>query len=153
VKGKRPNLFGLYDMLGNVWEWCDDVWHPSHDGAAPDGAARPRRAASPGAASRVFRGGSWGGVARFVRAAVRGGNDPAYRDVLVGFRCARVQTSGQRQAERSGAFGPGEPAESAERGRPPGPQGGAKRARQPDPGEGTGDLGSPVSDREARRRR
>jgi formylglycine-generating enzyme required for sulfatase activity len=155
VKGKRPNLFGLYDMLGNVWEWCDDVWHSSHDGAAPDGAARPRRDASPdSAADRVIRGGSWSdSYARYVRAAYRRGRGPAFRDDYLGFRCARVQTSGQRQVERSGAFGPGEPAESAERGRPPGPQGGAKRARQPDPGEGTGDLGSPVSDREARRRR
>ena len=63
---KKPNLWGLYDMLGNVLEWCADAWHDSYEGAPTDGSAR-----TGGAAHRVFRGGSWLADARFVRAASR----------------------------------------------------------------------------------
>ena len=94
---KQANPWGLYDMLGNVYEWCADAWHPSHEGAPTDGSAR----AGAGAASRVIRGGSWLGDARGVRAAYRNRLDPADRDGVVGFRCARVQSvSASRDAER-----------------------------------------------------
>ncbi|MCP4695417.1 MAG: formylglycine-generating enzyme family protein, partial [Gammaproteobacteria bacterium] len=85
VKALPCNAWGLYQMHGNVWEWCAD-WvgsypdKPVTDPIGPDSGA-----------SRVFRGGSWSGGARGVRAAGRGVNDPGYRFESLGFRCARVQ--------------------------------------------------------------
>jgi formylglycine-generating enzyme required for sulfatase activity len=93
VARKKPNPWGLYDMLGNVWEWCADAWHDSHNGARADGTPRPLPRGY-GAAARVIRGGSWYGAARRVRAAYRSGGDPAGRFDDLGFRCARVQNSG-----------------------------------------------------------
>jgi formylglycine-generating enzyme required for sulfatase activity len=116
VARKAPNRWGLYDMLGNVWEWCDDVWHDTHDGAAADGAARtvaPGNAS--GAAGRVIRGGSWDRGARRVRAAYRDGDDPSSRDVNLGFRCARVQEQSGTASEerRAGRSKPSERSETA----------------------------------------
>jgi formylglycine-generating enzyme required for sulfatase activity len=62
------NPFGLYDMLGNVWEWCADGWRGSYNGAPADGSAWIGRRAE-GGASRVIRGGSWDDGARLVRSA------------------------------------------------------------------------------------
>jgi formylglycine-generating enzyme required for sulfatase activity len=90
VKGKRPNPWGLYDMLGNVWEWTQDVWVDSYEGAPSDGAARKRDDAS---AVRVVRGGSWSVNARHCRCAYRLKDDPDLRFNLLGFRCARTQES------------------------------------------------------------
>ena len=86
VGRKKPNAWGLHDMLGNVWEWCADEWHDNHDGVAPDGSARD---SGDGAAGRVFRGGSWLSEARSVRAACQYRDDPSYRSDGIGFRCAR----------------------------------------------------------------
>jgi formylglycine-generating enzyme required for sulfatase activity len=87
---KAPNPWGLYDMLGNVWEWCLDHWHASYVDAPSDGSAWLDT--GPGsAADRVVRGGSWRVLARVVRAAVRGHGGPAVRVDDLGFRCARVQ--------------------------------------------------------------
>ncbi|MDE5089992.1 MAG: formylglycine-generating enzyme family protein, partial [Trichodesmium sp. St16_bin2-tuft] len=63
-----PNAFGLYDMHGNVWEWCQDVWHSSYDGAPVDGSAWVI-----GGYSRriVLRGGSWFFGPRWCRSAFR----------------------------------------------------------------------------------
>jgi formylglycine-generating enzyme required for sulfatase activity len=103
VAQKAANPWGLYDMLGNVWEWCCDRWHDSYKGAPTDGSAWIDPA---GAANHVVRGGSWINDARFVRAAYRGGRDPAYRNDYFGFRCARVQSESvasemERRAGRS----------------------------------------------------
>lgn len=51
-----PNSFGLYDMHGNVWEWCQDVWHGNYNGAPTDGSAWESGGNSQ---SRLLRGGSW----------------------------------------------------------------------------------------------
>ena len=82
VKTKRPNDWGLYDMLGNVWEWCEGVWQYDYEGAPTDSAA-----------SRVVRGGSWSTSAWFVGSAVRDWYDPSSWGDVLGFRCSRVQTS------------------------------------------------------------
>jgi formylglycine-generating enzyme required for sulfatase activity len=64
-----PNAFGLYDMHGNVWEWCQDRWHNNYDGAPSNGNAWETRTS--GNYGRVLRGGSWGTHAFFCRAASR----------------------------------------------------------------------------------
>jgi formylglycine-generating enzyme required for sulfatase activity len=55
VGQKKPNAWGLHDMHGNVWEWCQDVWHDNYQGAPSDGSARTDGDQQ----FRVLRGGSW----------------------------------------------------------------------------------------------
>jgi formylglycine-generating enzyme required for sulfatase activity len=86
---KKPNRRNLYDMYGNVWEWVEDDWHDTYDGAPSDGSAwidEPR------GAIRVLRGGCWRGDARYCRSAYRRRNWPGYRDYGVGFRLSRSVT-------------------------------------------------------------
>ena len=90
VKRKDPNGWGLYDMLGNVWEWCADHWHDTYDGAPADGSAWLDPEAA-GGAGRVFRGGAWNDDARYVRSAARDGDSPGVRGGALGFRFALVQ--------------------------------------------------------------
>ncbi|MEO0684791.1 MAG: bifunctional serine/threonine-protein kinase/formylglycine-generating enzyme family protein [Cyanobacteria bacterium J06649_11] len=78
-----PNAFGLYDMHGNVWEWCADSWHDSYDNAPGDG-----RVWHEGGDNnlRVMRGGSWFNVPRFCRSALRYKGESSLRDVFIGLR-------------------------------------------------------------------
>jgi formylglycine-generating enzyme required for sulfatase activity len=86
VGTKQPNGFGLYDMHGNVWEWCQDWYHDSYNGAPADGSAW----LSAGEQKyRVLRGGSWGDIAIGVRSAVRGWVAPGSRP-FDGFRVVAV---------------------------------------------------------------
>ncbi len=83
---KKPNQLGLYDMSGNVWEWCEDDWHRNYEGAPKNGLAWDD---SPKWGSyRVLRGGSWFGGARHCRVANRNNHEPDYRNDFLGFRLA-----------------------------------------------------------------
>ncbi|MBQ9770329.1 MAG: SUMF1/EgtB/PvdO family nonheme iron enzyme [Lentisphaeria bacterium] len=84
VGQKKPNAWGLYDMHGNVWEWCNDLYANYPSGAVTD----PTGLAS--GSSRVLRGGSWDDCAQSCRSAGRYSFDPTYRLNYVGFRVALV---------------------------------------------------------------
>jgi formylglycine-generating enzyme required for sulfatase activity len=81
----KPNPFGLFDVHGNVWEWVEDCWNESYDGAPADGAAW--KAGDCG--SRVVRGGSWNSDVPKLRSATRGWNQPSGRNRSIGFRVVR----------------------------------------------------------------
>ena len=72
VGQKKPNAFGLYDMHGNVWEWCEDLYRA-------------------GDSNRVRRGGSWYNISGGCTASNRGSNSPGYRYCYLGFRLAACQ--------------------------------------------------------------
>jgi formylglycine-generating enzyme required for sulfatase activity len=80
------NAFGLCDMHGQVWEWCEDWWHKNYQGAPTDGRAWT----SDGEArSRVLRGGSWYAAVEFCRSAARNiGGEAGIRSRQIGFRVA-----------------------------------------------------------------
>jgi formylglycine-generating enzyme required for sulfatase activity len=113
VGQKRPNGWGLYDMLGNVWEWCAGAYQPYGGAGGPS-------------AARALRGGSWFSNARLVRAADRYWYDPGYRPFFIGFRCAefrgqvgvgdgRAVSASERVAEPRGDREPARPESWARR--------------------------------------
>jgi formylglycine-generating enzyme required for sulfatase activity/predicted Ser/Thr protein kinase len=79
------NSFGLNDMFGNVFEWVEDCWHDSYQGAPADGSAW----VGSGCDQREMRGGSWFTTPAFVRAAYRNRFEPDYRSNSIGFRVVR----------------------------------------------------------------
>ena len=86
VAGKIANELGLFDMSGNVWEWCEDDWHDNYEKAPDDGRAWVDSGGR--GSSRVLRGGSWIYGARNCRVSIRGIDSPGGRGNLVGFRLA-----------------------------------------------------------------
>jgi len=87
VGKKPPNAWGLYDMHGNVWEWCWDWYGDYTSGAQTD----PRGAAS--GSRRVARGGSWSDNGQYLRSAYRYHSNPYYRNYDIGFRLLRPSAS------------------------------------------------------------
>ncbi len=81
-----PNLFGLYDIHGNVWEWCLDEWFDNYQGAPADGSARGNIDLRAGDRVRVVRGGSWFSYAQICRAASRTGLFGLFRHDNYGLR-------------------------------------------------------------------
>jgi len=83
VGTKTANQLGIYDMSGNVWEWCSDKWHDNYEEAPTDGSAWENGSGS----SRVHRGGSWGSNANGCRVAFRSyGGSPNNCNYIGGFR-------------------------------------------------------------------
>ncbi|MEM7201639.1 MAG: SUMF1/EgtB/PvdO family nonheme iron enzyme [Planctomycetota bacterium] len=84
VGEKRANPWGLFDMHGNVWEWCQDTWQDSYEGSPSDGTPWEDTSSE----ARVIRGGSWRNAARRCRSAYRIRGLPWGRDDDLGFRPA-----------------------------------------------------------------
>ena len=81
---KKPNAWGLYDMHGNVYEWCQDLFDDYPSGSVTD----PQGSSS--GSHRVYRGGCWNDYARYCRSAYRLNLSPGYRYNYLGFRLSRT---------------------------------------------------------------
>ncbi len=90
VGAKKPNAFGLYDMAGYLWEWCEDDYRDSYVGSPTDGSAwADAQGKNP---KGVLRSGSWKDQANKLTSSYRWGVDKSLRDDAVGLRCVIVRT-------------------------------------------------------------
>ncbi len=90
VAEKMPNKFGLYDVHGNVWEWCLDNWHDSYKGAPKDGTAWEEEDLT---LNRVLRGGGWKSCKQLCRSSYRNCNASGEGGHDLGFRLSRTLPS------------------------------------------------------------
>ncbi len=88
VDSFSPNALGLYNMSGNVWEWCQDIWHDNYEGAPTDGSAWETGGEG---SLRLVRGGGWDVYPWWLRAAYRLGYRAVLRGNYLGFRLSQVQ--------------------------------------------------------------
>jgi formylglycine-generating enzyme required for sulfatase activity len=85
-----PNAFGLYDMVGNVFEWTEDCWHDNYDGAPTDGSAWTTGDCS----KRVIRAGSWYYPPELLQSIFRYWTNFELFGTVTGFRVARTLSTG-----------------------------------------------------------
>jgi len=99
---KKPNAWGLYDMHGNAWEWCLDVWHCNYKGAADDGGPWLKEDYLPRAAiRRVLRGGAWCRLDFELSTTYRYRGTPDFRSDGTGFRIVRSEAPMNEEPEIS----------------------------------------------------
>ena len=89
VASFKPNPYGLYDTIGNVWEWTLDCWNENHSNINEDGSPR----LSGNCNNRIYRGGSWGNLPSLVRAAKRLTDPSHFRYYNLCFRVSRTVDS------------------------------------------------------------
>ncbi|MEZ5336413.1 MAG: formylglycine-generating enzyme family protein [Methanolobus sp.] len=86
VGEKKPNPWGLYDMHGNVWEWCQDMYYRTHDEPMVDASVLE----AVGSSGLVLRGGSWVNYPWKCESSSRSSFDPNYSYYSLGFRLLRI---------------------------------------------------------------
>ena len=82
-----PDKFGLYDMVGNIWEWTEDCWHNNYTGAPTNGSSWT---IGGDCSQRILRGGSWRDTPDALRSSMRSRLTSFYRYNALGFRVART---------------------------------------------------------------